>query len=157
MDYNEKCSALEKQLLLNKCVLMQKVVLGKAPQYDLLIPSEHLHFHGNKQLLSRTTIDIFKTSFSFSGSLAWNSLTHHLRYPMQVKTLILSFFSFTRHLDTKCVFPLANSCQVLHLYFTQKSTFNICIFARYCTLFHFPCGHHFNALYILFRRFPLFA
>ena len=81
LDYKQKCCALkllplDKQLLLNKCVLMQKVVHGKAPQYlkDLMIPSERLHVHGNKQLLPRTRIDIFKTSFSFSGSLAWNSL-----------------------------------------------------------------------------------
>ena len=93
LDYKQKCCALkllplDKQLLLNKCVLMQKVVHGKAPQYlkDLMIPSERLHVHGNKQLLPRTRIDIFKTSFSFSGSLAWNSLAHHLRYPMEVKT-----------------------------------------------------------------------
>ena len=38
MDYNQKCCALkllplDKQLLLNKCVLMQKVVHGKVPQY----------------------------------------------------------------------------------------------------------------------------
>ena len=93
LDYKQKCCALkllplDKQLLLNKCVLMQKVVHGKAPQYlkDHMIPSERLHVHGNKQLLPRTRIDIFKTSFSFSGSLAWNSLAHHLRYPMELKT-----------------------------------------------------------------------
>ena len=47
MDNNQKCCALkllplDKQLLLNKCVLMQKCVHGKAPQYlkDLTIPSE---------------------------------------------------------------------------------------------------------------------
>ena len=57
LDYKQKCCALKllplgKQLLLNKCVLMQKVVHGKAPQYlkDLMIPSERLHVHGNKQL-----------------------------------------------------------------------------------------------------------
>ena len=92
LDYKQKCCALkllplDKKLLFSKCVLMQKVVHGKAPQYlkDLMIPSERLHFHGNKQLLPRTRIDIFKTSFSFSGSLAWNSLAHHLRYPMELK------------------------------------------------------------------------
>ena len=53
---------------------------------DLIIPSGRLHVHGNKQLLPRTRIDIFETSFSFSGSLAWNSLPRHLRYPMEVKT-----------------------------------------------------------------------
>ena len=85
IDYKQKCCAL-KQLLLKKCVLMQKVVHGKVPQYlkDLMIPSERLH--GNKQLLPRTRIDIFNTSFSFSGSSAWNSLAHHLRYPMELKT-----------------------------------------------------------------------
>ena len=72
----------------NECVLMRKVVHGKAPQYlkDLMIPSERLHVDGNKQLLPRTRIDIFKMSFSFSGSLAWNSLAHHLRYTMELKT-----------------------------------------------------------------------
>ena len=55
---------------------MQMVVHGKSPQYmkDLMIPSKRLHVPGNKQLLPRTRIYIFKTSFSFSGSLAWNSL-----------------------------------------------------------------------------------
>ena len=93
LDYKQKCFALkllplDKQLLLNKRVLMQKVVHGKAPQYlkDLMIPSERLHVQGNKQLLPRTRIDIFKTNFSFSGSLAWNSLARHLRYPMESKT-----------------------------------------------------------------------
>ena len=72
MDYKQKCCALklfplDKTLLLNTCVLMQKVVHGKAPQYlkDLMIPFERLHVHGNKQLLPRTRTDIFKTSFSF--------------------------------------------------------------------------------------------
>ena len=92
IDYKQKCCALkllplDKQLLLNKCVLMQKVVHGKTLQYlkKCKVSSER-HVHGNKQLLPRTRIDIFKTSFSFSGSLAWNSLAHHLRYPMELKT-----------------------------------------------------------------------
>ena len=91
--YKQKCCALkllplDKELLLSKCVLLQKVVHGKAPQYlkDLMIPSERLHVHGNKQPLPRTRIDSFNRSFSFSGSLAWNSLAHHLRYPMELKT-----------------------------------------------------------------------
>ena len=58
MDYKQKCRALkllpsDKQLLFNKCVLMQKVVHGKVPQClkDLLDPSERLDVQGNKQLL----------------------------------------------------------------------------------------------------------
>ena len=99
LGYKQKCCALkrlplDKQLLLNKYVLMQKVVHGKAPQYmkDLMIPSERLHVHGNEQLLPRTRIDIFKTCFSISGSLAWNSLAHHLRYPMELKTFKMIAF-----------------------------------------------------------------
>ena len=72
MDYKRKCCALkllplDKTLLLNRCVLMQKVVHGKAPQYlkDPTIRSERLHVHGNEPLLLRTRTDIVKTSFSF--------------------------------------------------------------------------------------------
>ena len=169
MNYKQKCCALkllplDKQLLLDKCVLMRKVVHDKAREYlkNLMIPSERLHAHGNKQLLPRTRTDIFKISFSFSGFLAWNSLPHHLRYPMDLKTLKRKAFQaltkppwwffvpFARHLDTKCmeVFPpcvfLSSFTFVFHT--NTKSTFNICIFVRYCTLFHFPCGHRFNGI-----------
>ena len=104
LDYKLKRCALkllplDKQLLLNKCVLMQKVVHGKTPQYltKLMVPSERLHVHGNKQLLPRTRIDSFKTIFSFSGSLAWNSLAHHLRYPTELKTFKRKAFqAFTK-------------------------------------------------------------
>ena len=110
MDYNQKCCALklDKQLLLNKCVLMQKVVHGKAPQYlkDLMIPSERLYVHGNKQLLPGTRTDtLFKTSLSFSGSLAWNTLPHHLRCPMEAKTLKIVTV-YTERDSLFCRFPL---------------------------------------------------
>ena len=76
MDYIQKCRALillpldkqlliniplDKQLLFTTCVLMQEVVHGKTPQYlrDLMIPSERLHVHGNKQLAPRAGTDIF--------------------------------------------------------------------------------------------------
>ena len=73
-DYIQKCRSLkvtplDKQLLLNKCILMKKVVHGKAPQYlkYFMIPSERLHVHGNKQLLPRARIDIFQSSLSFQA------------------------------------------------------------------------------------------
>ena len=54
MDYIQKCHVLkilplDKQLLINKCVLIENVVHGKAQQYleDLMIPSERLHVYGN--------------------------------------------------------------------------------------------------------------
>ena len=66
MDYIQKWRALrllplDKQPLFNECVLMQKVVHGKAPQYlkDPMIPSERLHVHGNKKLLPTARIDTF--------------------------------------------------------------------------------------------------
>ena len=131
MDYNQKCCALkllplDKQLFHNKCVLMQKVVHGKAPQYlkDLMIPSQRLHRHGNKQLLPRTRTDIFKTSFSFSGSLAWNSLSHHLRYPMEVKT----FKRHTFQALTKLSLFLGGwlfVCFVLFLHFNKFKRYKI--------------------------------
>ena len=93
MDYLQKCRALkllplDKQLLFSKCVLMQNVLHGEAQQYlrDLMIPPKRLHVHGNKQLLPRAGIDIFKTSLSFSGSLTWNSLPLRLRYSMHLNT-----------------------------------------------------------------------
>ena len=43
--------------------------LQKNPQYlkDPMIPSERLHVHGNKQLLPRTRIDIFKRVSPFQA------------------------------------------------------------------------------------------
>ena len=116
---------------------MQKVVHGKAPQYlkDLMIPSERLRVHENKQLLPKTRIDIFKTSFSFSGSLAWNSLPHHLRYPMEVKTferkafraltkppryIYIFFFLFF-------FFHLADTLTHKYLWAAMRSHFNVSV------------------------------
>ena len=149
---------------------MQKVVHGKAPQYlkDLMIPSERLHVHWNKQLLPRTRIDIFKTSFSFSGSLAWNSLPHHLRYPMELKTfkgkafqslakppwyffiiLVLSFFlarQTTWHKMYRILlFSLPCSCEVLYLYFIRNWFFKFYLnlyFHEMFTLFLFHRGQY---------------
>ena len=61
VDYKQKCCALKllplgKQLLFNKCVPVLKVVHGKPPLKDLMIPSERLHLHGNKPPLPRTRI-----------------------------------------------------------------------------------------------------
>ena len=68
LDYKQKCYALKllplnKKLLLNKCVLIQKIVHGKAPQYlkDLLIPSERLHvaFFPEQGLISLKRVSPF--------------------------------------------------------------------------------------------------
>ena len=127
MDYNQKCSALklfplDKQLLLSKCVLMQKFFHGKAPQYlkDLMI------------LLNVFTFTAINNFCPEQGSISlkrispfghFSVVSHHLRYPTEVNT-------FKR-----------NTFQAL----TSPTSFNICIFMCYCTLFHFPCCYHFNA------------
>ena len=74
MDYNQKCCALkllplDKQLLLSKCVLMRKVFHGKAPQYlkDLMIPSQRLHLHGNKQTFAQNKDRYLSNEFLLFG------------------------------------------------------------------------------------------
>ena len=86
VDYKQNCCVLlYKQLLLSKCVVMQKIVHGKARQYlkDLMVPSERLHVNGNKRLLPGK-IDVFKKSFSFLVPFALNSsssqIPHGLKY-----------------------------------------------------------------------------
>ena len=110
MVYIQECRALklyslDKQLLWNKCVLMQKVVYSNAPQSlkDFMIPSESLHLY----VLPRAKIDIFRTSFSFSLLLlqlwllflAWNSvpfLSQVLNaYRYIQKESISEFYQFT--------------------------------------------------------------
>ena len=179
LDYKQKCCALkllplEKQLLLSKCVLMQMVVHGKPPQYlkDFMIPSERLHVHGNKQLLPRTRTHIFKTSFSFSGSLAWNSLALHLRYPIEFKTFqrkafqalakplwyfyfifLFYFFYFLARQTTShkmyriLLFSFPCSCKVLDLYFIN---FFISVFSSNIYSFSLSRAHQFCCFLLLF-------
>ena len=158
IDYKQKCCALkllplDKQLLLNKCVLMQKVVHGEAQQYlkDLKIPSECLHVHGNKQTLPRTRIDIVKTSFSFSCSLAWNSLAHHLRYPMELKTFKRKAFrlEFVSCLDTSLYFfrfLLLIIIIIFYFFFACRTTW----YKMYrIFLFSLPCSCKVSDLYFI--------
>ena len=70
--------------------------------------------------LSQIVSQKSKLAVFFSGSLAWNSLAHHLRYHMELKTfkrkafqapwillytffLLSLFFSLVSQLDTKCI------------------------------------------------------
>ena len=66
---------LNKQLLYNKSVLMFRTLIGKSPSYllDFITLSERsdsIH----RLLLPKPRIDLYKTSFSFSGSTVWNDL-----------------------------------------------------------------------------------
>ena len=70
---------LNKQLEFNKLTSVYKTRINLAPDYitNLLIPSNR--YNSINYLLPLTRIDLFKTSFSFSGALLWNSL------PLSVK------------------------------------------------------------------------
>ena len=144
-DYKQKCRALkflplDNQLLLNKCVLcvlMQKIIHGKASQYlkDLMIPSKRFPVHGNKQILPTTRIAIFKTSLSFSGCLAWNSLPLRHRYEEHLNT-------FTRKVSKAFINSLRCKVRRMYLFIVllllcgyTKLTFVSSISMQCCILF----------------------
>ena len=71
---------LDKQLKFNRYVTMFKIHPGKAPPYL----SDFIHrapawYGSNNYVLPRPRIDLFKTSFAFSGSSAWNTLPPKLK------------------------------------------------------------------------------
>jgi hypothetical protein len=74
---------LHKQLTYNKLVLMRKVTLVKTPNY--LNSLFHLTQRQSRTLRNDTIItpkprlDIYKTSFSYSGAKLWNTLPHDLK------------------------------------------------------------------------------
>ena len=72
---------LDKQLNFNRCVTMFKIHTGKAPPYL----SDFLHraparYGSNNYVLPRPRIDQLKTSFAFSGSSTWNTLSPKLNW-----------------------------------------------------------------------------
>ena len=76
---NEKQQALDilplnKQLEFRKLMSVYKTRINLTPDYvtNLLIKSNR--YNSTNYLIPPTRVDIFKTSFSFSGALAWNSL-----------------------------------------------------------------------------------
>ena len=120
-----------------------------------MIPSERLHVHGNKQLLPRTKTDIFKTSFSFSGSLAWNNLAHHLSYPMELKTFKRKAFQPLAKppwllLYTSCSFLSFFFFLFLLLFFACQTTWNKMY--RLLLLFSVPCSCKVLDLYFLYKK-----
>ena len=71
---------LDKQLDFNKLVAVFKTRINLAPDYvtNLLMESSN-RYHSLNYLLPPTRIDLFKTSFSFSGAQLWNSLPQYLK------------------------------------------------------------------------------
>ena len=72
--------SLEKQLLLNKAVLVYKVINGLSPNYlDHLCRKPTRRYDSVNLIVPFARIDLYKTSFSFSGSLLWNSIPKDIR------------------------------------------------------------------------------
>ena len=66
---------LQKQFMYNTAVLMFKVHMDLTPRYvsDLLNRAP-VRYGANNYVLPRTRIDLYKTSFAFSGPSVWNPL-----------------------------------------------------------------------------------
>ena len=71
---------LSKQLLYNKNVLVFRTLCGKSPPYllDFITQSERSDCT-RKLLLPKPRIDLYKTSFAFAGSAAWNELPPYVK------------------------------------------------------------------------------
>ena len=71
---------LDKQLKLNKAVLLYKVVNGLSPEYLSMLCCKPTNRYGSINLrVPFARIDKFKTSFSFSGSSLWNTIPKDIR------------------------------------------------------------------------------
>ena len=124
-DGNETKTPEKKQLPLNlKSETMPAEQVSKHWLLGVTV-DEQLKWQTHINNIFRTRIAIFKMSFSFSGSLAWNSLAPHLRYPMELKTFKRKVFQPPRQTTWHkmnrilLLFSLACSCKVLYLYFIK--------------------------------------
>lgn len=70
---------IERQFIYNTAVLMLKMRLHKTPPYlnDLIVHASD-RYGSDKYILPLPRVDIFKSSFSFSGPSVWNSLPSHI-------------------------------------------------------------------------------
>lgn len=87
---------LKYHLQFNKCILVHKVVHNKSPIYlkqFLQTGTRHaLNSRNNILVLPKTRIDLYKTSFSYSGSSCWNELPSQLKTACSIDTFKLKLF-----------------------------------------------------------------
>ena len=90
------------ELYLKQAVLIFKILNGLAPAYlnDIFIPTSNVH---NRNLRSasecqfyspRPNTEFFRKSFSYSGSVIWNTIPIHIKNATSVaafKTLYLNW------------------------------------------------------------------
>ena len=79
----------------NTAVLMFKVHMGLAPQYVCdLLKRAPARYGSNKYALPRTRVDLYKTSFAFSGSSVWNSLPPKMKMYKSVRGFKINLRKF---------------------------------------------------------------
>ena len=72
--------SLDKQLFINKAVLVFKVMNGISANYLEQLCRKPTQRYGSTNLIVPfARIDLYKTSFSFSGSLLWNQIPKDIR------------------------------------------------------------------------------
>jgi hypothetical protein len=80
-NHTQNILSLQKQFQYNTAVLTFKVRMDLAPTYlSQFLTEAPTRYGSDNYILPRTRVDIFKTSFAFSGSIVWNSL------PLNVKS-----------------------------------------------------------------------
>ena len=77
---NMRILPLSRQFKFNKAKLMHKIYTGKSPPYlNQLIKKASERYGSNNIITPLPRIDLYKTSFSFTGATIWNSLTADLK------------------------------------------------------------------------------
>lgn len=81
---------LTKHLILNKCVLMHKIIFGKCPTYlhQTIVCYETRNPNSRNATLTlpKPRIDLYKSSLAYSGTHCWNNLPKHLKEPFSTTT-----------------------------------------------------------------------
>ena len=116
---------LKEVLYINKCSLMHTILSKSAPEYL------HSTFtlnprHADKFLIPTPRINLFKSSFHYSGSVLWNSLPPHLRSKTNQNTFRNYLFEHFRRKGTwilhiqSCIHNFKWTCTV-HVMYTYAN------------------------------------
>ena len=74
-----KLLPLDRQLSYNKAIIVYKTLNNLAPPYMTKFCKKACYRYGsNNLIIPRTRIDLYKTSFSFSGAILWNALPRYI-------------------------------------------------------------------------------
>ena len=90
---NLRILPLAKQFKFNKAKLMHKIYTGKSPTYlNQLINKASERYGSNNIITPLPRIDLYKTSFSFTGATIWNTLTADLKSTTSLKAFAGKLF-----------------------------------------------------------------